>query len=197
VSNTNDGVLDDLEIGERGNECVTSDDDDDDDDDDENDDTEGDDFGDNHNESNHESREVQFLESREEVISLLYEAGLYNHFKNESGSKYQTESQAQQGCKRVADFLCWAFNDCNESEFLKKSDALEYFAIILNEDYKQFRRYTNYLSDKRKLAPSTVKNYFTDIKSAAYWRAYDYRCETDLSIINLGGLEMIAKSIQK
>ena len=79
--------------------------------------------------------EVRFLKSRQDVIYLLQEVGLYDHFKNESGSKYQIESQAQQGCKRVADFLCWAYNDSNnKSEFLQKYQALDYFATVLNND---------------------------------------------------------------
>jgi hypothetical protein len=170
--------------------------DDDDDDDDDNDDIEEDNTMDDAGDET-SSDEVQFLESRQDVISLLQEVGLYDHFKTESGSKYQIESQAQQGCKRVADFLCWAYHDSNKFEFLKKYEALDYFAKILNNDYKQVRRYTNYLAAELLLAPSTVKNYLADIKSAACWRAYDYHSMNDLATINLGGLETISKSILK
>jgi hypothetical protein len=147
------------------------------------------------------NHEIQLSNSIAEVITILKQCGLYSYCLNQSSSSGHRQNEAaKQLCKRVAEFLCWSYNDINSKTYLQGCDSMNYFGILLEQQFNQVSRYgTTFLHGVRLLTPSTVLNYLSDLSTAAKWRAFQFR---DLNTgysppINLGGFDTVAALLRK
>jgi hypothetical protein len=126
-----------------------------------------------------------------------------SHILGESGlaiylvSQNKSESESKRYLIRITNFLIWSYYDKNLVNIVPTQESiLNWFAIILNEEYNCLLAYCVYLQNQKQLAPTTIVSYIADILFCCEWLTFFAPHAIRSTVNNIGGIDKVAENIR-